>query len=187
MNYAETLSKHCEIIHSLKDVEADFESALKMMRDCLHGGNKILFCGNGGSASDAQHLAAELVGRFKIDRMPLAGLSLVTDSSVLTSISNDYEFSEIFGRQVSALGQPGDCLFAISTSGGSRNVVNAAEVAKRMNIKVVALTGRGGGELASMADIVLCVESSDTARIQEAHILLGHMLCERLEKSMFGV
>lgn len=148
-------------------------------------GNKLLFVGNGGSAADAQHLAAELVVRFRKNRPALPALALTVDSSALTAIGNDFGFDELFSRQVQALGQAGDLLFALSTSGNSVNVLNAIVAAQSMGMVVVGMTGAGGGRLAELADICLQIPSNDTARIQEGHTLLGHLLCDALEQSLF--
>jgi len=148
-------------------------------------GGKLLVAGNGGSAADAQHLAAEFVNRFEIERPPLPALALTTDSSNITSIGNDYSFDQIFSKQVRALGRENDIFLAISTSGNSANITRAAEVAKSMSIKVIALTGKGGGELAKKADILLNVDSKVTARIQEVHITVCHILCELVDHMLF--
>ena len=151
----------------------------------LRAGGKVLLCGNGGSAADAQHFAAELVNRFQRERAPWAALALTTDSSVLTSIANDYDYAEVFSKQVRALGRPGDVLVAISTSGNAPNVVRAAEEARAAGLKVVAMTGRDGGALAPLADILLCIRASrTTARIQEGHGFLVHAICERVEDDL---
>ena len=151
----------------------------------LKAGNKILIFGNGGSAADAQHIAAEFVNRFIIERPPLPAIALTTDTSILTSIGNDYDFSEIFSKQVRALGQPGDIAWGISTSGNSPNVLKALELAKRMDLVTLAFTGRDGGPIAKMADLCLNVSSSSTARIQETHITAGHAICELVDIKLF--
>ena len=143
-----------------------------------------MFCGNGGSAADSQHLASELTGRFIKDRRPLAAMALSTDSSALTCIGNDYAFDEVFARQVAALGRSGDVLVAISTSGNSRNVVRAGEEARSAGMQVIGLLGREGGVLKAMCDVPIVVPSQVTARIQEAHILIGHTLCGLIEESL---
>ncbi len=156
---------------------------------CLKGGGKILSCGNGGSAGDAQHFAAELVGRFEREREELAAIALTTDSSILTAVANDYSFDEVFAKQVRGLGKPGDLLFAISTSGNSRNVVNAIESAHRKSMTVVAMTGRNGGKIATMlagGDVLLNVDSQVTTRIQEVHLLMLHCLCDAIDNLLFG-
>jgi len=157
----------------------------EMTAECFTGGGKLLIIGNGGSAADAQHLAAEFVNRFEIERPPLPALALTTDTSNITSIGNDYSFDQIFSKQIKALGKEGDILLAISTSGGSPNILKAVESAKNMGIKIVALTGKGGGKLAEEADIVLNVESKTTARIQEVHITVCHILCELVDHILF--
>ena len=145
---------------------------------------KIIVFGNGGSASDAQHIAAELVGRFKKDRTPIAAIALTTNTSVLTSLANDYGYEVVFARQVEALGQKNDLVIGISTSGKAKNVAAAIKQAKKMGIKTVALTGGDGGELAKLADTALVVPSPITARIQEAHITIGHIICELIEQAV---
>ena len=157
------------------------EAIAKAMTSALRAGGKILWCGNGGSAADSQHLAAELVGRFRRERRGLASIALTTDSSVLTSVANDYGFEAVFARQVEAIGNAGDVLVGISTSGNSRNVIAALEAARAQGLVTVAFTGEGGGRIAALADHVFAVASRDTARIQEAHILAGHMLCDWIE------
>jgi len=152
--------------------------------DSLVSGHKILIFGNGGSAADAQHIAAEFVNRFRIERPPLAALALTTDTSILTSIGNDYSFDDIFSKQIFALGREGDVALGISTSGSSKNVVKAIEAAKDKNLFTIGFTGRGG-KLASCAEMVFAVESDITARIQEVHITLGHILCELVDRNMF--
>jgi D-sedoheptulose 7-phosphate isomerase len=159
-------------------------AAAEAAADAIRGGNKILFCGNGGSAADAQHLAAELVGRLVRDRRPLAGLALSTDSSGLTCIANDFGYEEVFARQVEGLGRSGDVLIAISTSGNSPNVIRAVEVAKPMGITTVGFLGRAGGQLAAMVDLPIVVASDETARVQEAHIFLGHVMCVLIEHGL---
>lgn len=159
------------------------------MVDCLKKGGKILSCGNGGSAADAQHFAAELVGRFERERQELAAIALTTDSSILTAIGNDYSFDEIFSKQVRALGKPGDILFAITTSGNSANVTAAIEAAHLKGLHVVGMTGRGGGKVASLmqsGDVLLNVDSQVTTRIQEVHLLTLHCLCDAIDNLMFG-
>jgi len=158
---------------------------VKLISHAFEAGNKVFFFGNGGSAADAQHFAAEFVNRYIMDRPPLPAIALTTDSSVLTSISNDFAFSEIFAKQLRALGKEGDVAVGISTSGHSANVVKAFEVAKEMGIKTVALAGNEGGAVAKMADLSLVVPSTSTPRIQEVHILIGHVLCELVEHHLF--
>ncbi len=162
------------------------EEAAKICCEALRNGNKILFAGNGGSAADAQHLAGELVNRFGFERPGLAAISLTTDTSVITSISNDYGFNRIFARQVEALGNKGDILLAITTSGMSENILQGAAAAARKGIFVIGLTGRSGGRLKESCNILLNVPSDETPRIQEAHIMTGHILCSRIETLLFG-
>ncbi len=158
---------------------------IKLIADAFENGNKILLFGNGGSAAEAQHLAAELVNRFLMERPPLPAIALSTDTSILTSIGNDYSFSEIFSKQVAALGKEGDIAIGISTSGNSANVIRAIEVAKEMDIETVALTGNDGGDLAKVADYSLIVSSNSTPCIQEVHMAIGHILCEMVEVQIF--
>ncbi len=153
--------------------------------EAFKAGGKLLIAGNGGSAADAQHLAAEFVNRFEIERPPLPALALTTDSSNITSIGNDYSFDQIFSKQVRALGGKNDVFLAISTSGNSANITKAVEVAKSIGIKVIALTGKGGGELAKKADILINVDAKVTARIQEVHITVCHILCELVDHMLF--
>jgi D-sedoheptulose 7-phosphate isomerase len=155
-----------------------------ILSQCLASGHKILLFGNGGSAADAQHLAAEFVNRFRIERPPLAALALTTDSSVLTSIGNDYSFNDIFSKQVRALGRPDDVVIGISTSGNSPNVIAGVEAARQLGLYTIGLGGRGG-KLAQAVDLAYCVESDTTARIQETHITLGHVLCELVDRTLF--
>jgi len=154
--------------------------------EVVQAGGKIMFCGNGGSAADSQHLAAELVGHLRLDRRPLPALALTTDSSALTAIGNDYEFKDIFMRQVQALGRSGDALIGISTSGNSKNVLDAMEAAKKMNIATIGLLGRGGGKIAPICDHAIIVPGDDTQRAQECHILIGHIWMEMIERSVMG-
>jgi len=150
----------------------------------VRGGGKILFCGNGGSAADAQHLATELVVRFKADRAAIAALALTTDTSLLTAAGNDLGFDDIFARQIEALAKPDDVVIGISTSGNSENVVRALKAAAGLGATTVAFTGAGGGKLAAICDVLIAVPSDVTARIQEMHILIGHVLCEGLETAL---
>lgn len=163
--------------------------AVDVLFGALANNAKILACGNGGSAADAQHFVAELVGRFERERLPLAALALNTDTSILTAVGNDYGFDEVYERQVNALGQPGDVLVAISTSGNSPNVVRAVQAAQQREMHVIALTGKGGGvigELMTAHDVHLCVPSDRTMRIQEAHIVLLHALCDGIDALLLG-
>jgi D-sedoheptulose 7-phosphate isomerase len=164
--------------------------AAQLMAACLKSGGKILACGNGGSAGDAQHFSAELLNRFEMERAPLAAVALTTDSSTLTSIANDYHFDEVFSKQVMGLGRGGDVLLAISTSGNSPNVLRAIEAAHERHMKVVALTGKQGGKITAMLakdDINLCVPSDSTARIQEVHLICLHCMCDAIDCLLLGV
>lgn len=160
------------------------ESAADALCTCIASGHKILIFGNGGSAADSQHIAAEFVNRFRIERPPLAAIALTTDTSILTSIGNDYHFDEVFEKQVRALGQPDDIAWGISTSGNSENVVRAAERARSMGLRTLGMTG-AGGRLAEAADLVLRVPATVTARIQEAHILMAHILCDLVDRRLY--
>ncbi len=170
-----------QTLHTLADV---VNQAGRVSADALNGGGKLMFCGNGGSAADSQHLAAELTGRFIKDRRPLAAVALSTDSSALTCIGNDYSFDEVFARQVAGLARAGDVLIGISTSGNSRNVIRAVEEAKAKGVTVIGFLGRDGGQLKAMVDIAIVVPSDVTARIQESHILIGHTLCGLIEQHL---
>ena len=155
-----------------------------VMTECLRAGGKVMACGNGGSAADAQHFSAELIGRFERERQELAAIALTTDTSILTAVGNDYSYDEIFSKQVRGLGKKSDILLAISTSGNSKNVVRAIEAAKKMGIKIIALTGNGGGKIATLLDehdIHLCAPSTRTARIQETHLVLLHAICDGVD------
>jgi D-sedoheptulose 7-phosphate isomerase len=163
--------------------------AVELMFTALSNGNKILACGNGGSAADCQHFAAELVGRFERERLPLPALALTTDTSILTAVGNDYSYNEIFTKQVQAFGQSGDILLALSTSGNSANVLAAVEAALERDMRIVALTGKGGGAIAKRltdADVHICVPHDRTARIQEVHLLTIHCLCDGIDVALFG-
>ena len=158
---------------------------IKLIADALENGSKLLLFGNGGSAAEAQHIAAEFVNRFLMNRPPLPAIALNTDSSILPSIGNDYSFSEVFAKQIVALGKEGDIAIGISTSGNSANVIRAIEVAKEVGIETIALTGNDGGDLAKVADYSLIVPSSNTPCIQEVHMAVGHILCEMVEAQIF--
>lgn len=162
------------------------EQAARLLTGAFRQGGKVLFCGNGGSAADAQHIAAELSGRFYTDRPPLYAEALHVNTSYLTAVANDYGYEHVFARMVEAAGRPGDVLAAISTSGNSESIVRAIEKARTIGMTVIGLTGAGGGRMAGLCDVLLDVPSADTPRIQESHILLGHILCEIVEKEMFG-
>ena len=164
-------------------------AAVQAILACVTSGGKVLACGNGGSASDAQHFAAEFIGRFERERPELAAIALTTDSSILTALANDYDFNVVFSRQVRALGQPGDVLLAITTSGNSANVLAAVEAAHMREMTVVALTGRNGGRMAQTlreTDVNICVPHERTARIQEVHILALHCICDAVDNQLLG-
>jgi D-sedoheptulose 7-phosphate isomerase len=169
----------------LKENLSKLIGVIKLVAQAFEEGNKLFFFGNGGSAADAQHLAAEFVNRYLMERPPLPAIALTTDTSILTSVSNDVTFNEIFAKQLKALGKKGDVAVGLSTSGNSPNVVRAIETAKEMGMKTVAFTGMDGGKLTKKVDIALLVPSSSTPRIQEAHILIGHILCEMVENHLF--
>ena len=163
--------------------------AVSALVGCITAGGKVLSCGNGGSAGDAQHFAAEFVGRFERERPGLAAIALTTDTSILTAIGNDYDFTSIFSKQIQALGAPGDVLLAISTSGNSANVVAAVEAARAKEMVVIALTGHKGGKLREMlqeTDVMICVPHERTARIQEVHLLVLHCLCDAVDLQLLG-
>ncbi len=194
MDLAAKLTAHFEdnMAATQRSMEALSEPlllAIDLCFGCVTNNAKMLACGNGGSAADAQHFIAELVGRFERDRLPLAGVALNTDTSILTAVGNDYGFDQVFARQIMALGQPGDVLVAISTSGNSTNVQLAIEAAHAREMKVIALTGKGGGTIGNLllpGDIHLCVPHERTMRIQEVHILLLHLLCDGIDTLLLG-
>jgi D-sedoheptulose 7-phosphate isomerase len=168
---------------------SEIERAIETCVNTINQDGKILACGNGGSAADAQHLVAELVGRFERDRVPLAGIALTTDTSILTAVGNDYGFDQVFSRQVTALGQAGDTLFAISTSGHSPNVRLAIEAAHAKGMHIIALTGKGGGAIANMlktTDVNLCIPHDRTMRIQEMHLVMLHLICDGIDAHILG-
>jgi D-sedoheptulose 7-phosphate isomerase len=181
---ARNMAEHALTIESLYLLGGQVEQAAQTMAKSLLNGGKLMLCGNGGSASDAQHFAAEMMGRFLQDRHPYAAIALATDTSVLTCIANDYAYDQVFARQIQGLGRSGDVLIALSTSGNSENVVQAALQAKAMGVCVLGLMGGDGGLLNDICDLALVVSSANTARIQEAHILLIHTLCELIEQHL---
>ena len=178
LSHLETIKKVIETMNN------DLENASKMVVDTLKNGNKILLCGNGGSAADAQHIAAELTGRYKTERRGLAGIALTTDTSALTAIGNDYGYDRVFDRQVEALVNKGDLVLGISTSGNSKNVVNALRLANELGCITIGFTGRDGGEMNEVCDINLIVPSDNTPRIQEMHILYGHTICQIIDNKL---
>jgi D-sedoheptulose 7-phosphate isomerase len=176
-------------LQAAEELSQPISEAIELMFTALSNGNKILACGNGGSAADCQHFAAELVGRFERERLPLPALALTTDTSILTAVGNDYSFRDIYAKQVQAFGQSGDVLLAMSTSGNSANVVAAIEAAVERDMRVIALTGKGGGvigELLTESDVHICVPHERTARIQEVHLLTIHCLCDGIDVALFG-
>ncbi len=166
----------------LQDFVPAIEQAAQKVADCLKTGNKIIFFGNGGSASDSQHLAAEFVGRYEKERRALPAISFTTDTSILTAVGNDYGYEKVFERQVEALGRKGDVLFAITTSGNSKNVLLAVKKAKELGLYVIGFTGGTGGELKNMADLPIVIPTKKTSRIQECHIMIGHIICECVDE-----
>lgn len=165
---------------------SQIERITDMVISCFKSNGSVYFSGNGGSAADAQHLAAELSGRFYFDREPLSSDALHCNTSFLTAVANDYSYDEIYARLIRGLGHSGDILFGLSTSGNSENIIRAFKQAQKMNIKTIALTGKSGGKMLDIADICICVPSEDTPRIQESHITLGHIICEIVESSLFS-
>ena len=177
-----SIAQHVQVIQSVEGMAAEIDRVASLCADALGKSRKIVFCGNGGSAADSQHLAGELLGRLKIHRRPLAALALTGDSVVTTCIANDYGYEEVFARQVEGLCQAGDVLFTLSTSGTSRSAVRAVEMANSLGVTTVGLLGGTGGVLAAACNISLCVQSTThTARIQEAHMLIGHAICALIE------
>ncbi len=181
----DNFNQHLAVIEELRVVSAEpINSAGKIIAHSLRKGGALFWCGNGGSAADSQHLAAEFVGRFKKDRKALRSIALTTDTSVLTCVANDYSYDDVFSRQLEALARPGDVLVAISTSGNSENVLRALRAARDLEVKTIAFLGKDGGEAASLADLKITVPCASTARIQEAHILIGHVLCDLIEQEL---
>ena len=178
------LQEHARLFNQLSVLELQLIHTAKNAADVLRSGGRLFFCGNGGSAADAQHIAAELVGRFVDDRPALKAIALTTDSSALTCIGNDFGYDYVFSRQLEGVSSPGDMLFLITTSGQSKNLIIAAETAKNLGVSTVGLLGKGGGKLASIVDDAIIVPLSDTARTQEAHIFIGHTLCALIEAEL---
>jgi D-sedoheptulose 7-phosphate isomerase len=181
--FTNALAEHLDVVRELETQRPLLDRIARLMSEALCAGGKILWCGNGGSAADAQHLAAELVGRFRRERRGLASIALTVDTSILTSVANDYGYEAVFARQVEALGAAGDVLVGISTSGNSANVLAAMAAARAAGMATIGLTGACGARMAAHADCLLAIGSNDTARIQEAHILVGHMLCDWIEQA----
>jgi D-sedoheptulose 7-phosphate isomerase len=184
--FDQSVDEHIRMVEQLRGLQPLLEKACARMVTALRAGKKILWCGNGGSAADSQHLAAELVGRFRRERRALSSLALSTNTSIVTAIGNDYGFDVVFRRQVEALGASGDALVGLSTSGNSANVCAALELGRQMGMFTIALTGADGGRCGEISELVLRIPSRDTARIQEAHILCGHIICEQVEREMFA-
>lgn len=179
---AERFTDHLDVFGKTMEQMDVIQLMAERCKEALKAGNKVLFCGNGGSAADAQHLAAELIGRFQKERRSLASIALTTDTSILTAVANDYGYDEVFARQVEGLGRSGDVLIGISTSGNSANVVKAALKARDTGMHTIAFIGEGGGKLKDICDITFAVPSKVTARIQEMHIMVGHIICELVEE-----
>ncbi|HTC61366.1 MAG TPA: SIS domain-containing protein [Candidatus Saccharimonadales bacterium] len=179
----QSIDNHLDIVQQLSSQFHIIESIAAEMLESLHAGGTIFWCGNGGSAADCQHMAAEFVGRFRRERQGLASVALTTDTSAMTAIANDYGFDQIFRRQVEALCAPGDVVVGISTSGNSQNVCLALQEAKKLGALTVSFTGAHGGKLIAVSDLALRIASTETARIQEAHILAGHLLCDLVEQA----
>lgn len=178
------LAETIALLHATMQLETEVLRAVETWKTALDEGKKVIFCGNGGSAADAQHLAAELMGRFLFDRDPMAAVSLTVDTSALTAIGNDYGFENVFSRQLRGIGMSGDVLFGLSTSGNSANVVKAFEVARSMGITTIGLTGAGGGKMAELSDVLIAVPHKQTNHIQEAHIAIGHIICAMVEDNL---
>ena len=179
------LSRSSETLQSLNDLGPDIEAAASMLINTVKCDNKVLICGNGGSAADSQHIAAEVISRFRKERASVAAIALSTNTSILTAVSNDYDFKTIFSRQVEGLGKSGDLLIAITTSGNSENVVAAAQTAKKMGMQVLSLTGSSGGKLTEISDVVIKIPSEQTSHIQEGHLVVYHLLCHLIEEKLF--
>ena len=182
--FGQAIEEHLAVIDLLRDQQSLLQGIGEEMTRSILAGKKVLWCGNGGSAADSQHLAAELMGRFRRERCAFPSIALTTDTSILTAVGNDYGYERVFQRQVEALCTKGDVLVGISTSGSSKNVWAALQTARQIGAFTVAFTGQGGGEIAAIADVALRIPSKDTARIQEAHILCGHMVCDWVERAV---
>jgi D-sedoheptulose 7-phosphate isomerase len=177
------LKDHIETSKKMEKLLPEIINAAEICLTSLKKGGKILLCGNGGSAADSQHIAAELIGKFKKERIPLPAIALTTDTSVLTAIGNDYEFKFVFSRQIEALAKKEDILIAISTSGNSKNVINAIKSAKKIGCKIITLTGKDGGKMKNLGNVNIVIPSNETPRIQEMHIMIGHMICAFIDKN----
>lgn len=177
---------HARVLEETKALIPVVREMADVMSQTLHQGHKILICGNGGSAADAQHIAAEFIGRFHNERISLPAVALTVDTSILTSVANDYSYDVVFSRQVEGLGQEGDVLWGITTSGNSGNVIKAVEAAKKKGLKTIVSSGKDGGAIRGMADISLVIPSDVTARIQEMHMLCAHLICEIIDEESWG-
>ena len=175
---------HRVVLDSISNLDESIEKSAELLINCLKNSGTVFWCGNGGSASDSQHLAGELVGRFVGERRPLKSIALTADSAVMTCIVNDYGYEHIFSRQIEALGVEGDVLVGISTSGNSKNVIHAFEVAKQRGIKTIGFLGKGGGKSSRLVNQSIIVPSKSTARVQEMHILIGHIICDLIEEGL---
>lgn len=182
-NYLQNVSNNFKLLESQSD---NIKIATNTMIKALNSKNKIIYCGNGGSAADSQHLSAELMGRYKLDRKPLPAISLTVDTSAITAIGNDYGFEYIFSRQLEGIGNKGDILYATSTSGESKNVIKAIEKAKEIGIKVICITGKDNNKMSKISDITIHAQSNETNHIQEMHIAIGQLICGIIEEELFG-
>ena len=182
-NYLQNVSNNFKLLESQSD---NIQIATNIMIEALNSKNKIVYCGNGGSAADSQHLSAELMGRYKLDRKPLPAISLTVDTSAITAIGNDYGFEHIFSRQLEGIGNKGDILYATSTSGESKNVIKAIEKAKEIGIKVICVTGKDNNKMAEISNITIHAQSNETNHIQEMHIAIGQLICGIIEEELFG-
>ena len=182
-NYLQNVSNNFKLLESQSD---NIKIATNIMIEALNSKNKIIYCGNGGSAADSQHLSAELMGRYKLDRKPLPAISLTVDTSAITAIGNDYGFEYIFSRQLEGIGNKGDILYATSTSGESKNVIKAIEKAKEIGIKVICITGKDNNKMSKISDITIHAQSNETNHIQEMHIAIGQLICGIIEEELFG-
>ena len=182
-NYLQNVSNNFKLLESQSD---NIKIATNIMIEALNSKNKIIYCGNGGSAADSQHLSAELMGRYKLDRKPLPAISLTVDTSAITAIGNDYGFEYIFSRQLEGIGNKGDILYATSTSGESKNVIKAIEKAKEIGIKVICVTGKDNNKMSEISNITIHAQSNETNHIQEMHIAIGQLICGIIEEELFG-
>ena len=181
--FEKCLFDHLSLFNNIIGIQNSVTSAITAIQKCLDNNGKILFCGNGGSAADCQHLATEFVIRFEANRNPIAAIALTTDSSILTAASNDYDFTKIFSRQIQAIGNKNDILIALSTSGNSKNIIEAVKTARNLEIHSIGFSGQDGGLIADLCDEMIFIPSTNTARIQEAHIFIGHVICGAIEQN----